>query len=159
MRPFANTILIFLACQFGCLVLFGQVPTLKGRIVDSKSGAPIPFATILLKGKGQEGTFGVVSNTEGDFRIPVSYSERVDTIVVSCIGYVTKKFRISQLSEFRIQIIRLDEATLRLGEVEIKAKSRSRMTALDIVRRAIRISQTIIHFHAKSYVAYYRVIN
>jgi len=156
MRPFANTIFIFLACQFGCLILFGQVPTLKGRIVDSKSGAPIPFATILLKGKAQEGTFGVVSNTEGDFRIPVGYSERVDTIVVSCIGYVTKKFHISRLSELRIQIIRLDEATLRLGEVEIKAKSRSRMTALDIVRRAIKNIPYNYQSSPESYVAYYR---
>jgi hypothetical protein len=156
MRPFANTIIIFLACQFGCLVLFGQESTLKGRIVDSKSGIPIPFATILLKGKGQQGTSGLVSNTEGDFRIPVRYSERVDTVVVSCIGYVTKRFLIRQLTEDRIQVIRMDEATLQLGEVEIRANRRTGMTAANIVRAAIRNIPYNYPSSPESYVAYYR---
>jgi hypothetical protein len=156
MRLFANTFLIFLVCQFGCLVLFGQEPTLKGRIVDSKSGIPIPFATILLKGKGQHGTSGLVSNTEGDFRIPVRYSERVDTVVVSCIGYVTKKFLIRQLREDRIQIVRMDEAILQLGEVEIRANRRSGMTPVNIVRSAIRNIPYNYPSTPESYVAYYR---
>ena len=156
MRPFANTILIFLACQFGCFVVFGQEPTLKGRIVDSKSGIPIPFATILLKGKGHHGTSGLVSNTEGDFQIPVRYSERVDTVVVSCIGYVTKKFLIRQLREDRIQIVRMDEATLQLGEVEIRANRQRGMTAANIVRSAIRNIPYNYPASPESYVAYYR---
>lgn len=133
----------------------GQEPTLKGRIIDSKAGTPIPFATILLKGKGQQGTMGLVSNTEGDFRIPLRYSEKVDTIVVSCIGYVTTKFLIGQLREDRIQLIRMNEATLQLGEVEIRARGR-RMNALSIVRSAIRNIPYNYSSSPESYVAYYR---
>ncbi len=153
---YVRTILILIAWQFVCIPSFGQEPTLKGRIIDSKSDSPIPFATILLKSKGQSGTMGLVSNTEGDFQIPVRHSERVDTVVVSCIGYVTKKFLLSQLSEDRIQLIRMDEATVRLGEIEIKANKRTRISALSIVRKAIKSIPYNYPSLPESYVAYYR---
>ena len=153
---YVRTFIILITCQFACITLLGQQTTLKGRIVDTKSGTPIPFATILLKGKGEQGTLGLVSNTEGDFRIPVTYSSRVDTVVVSCIGYVTKKFLLSQLTEDRIQVIRMDEATVRLGEIEIRAKRRTKMSATNIVRSAIRNIPYNYPSLPESYVAYYR---
>ena len=153
---YVKTVLILIACQVVYITLFGQEPTLKGRIIDSKSDSPIPFATILLKSKGESGTMGLVSNTEGDFQIPIRHSERVDTVVVSCIGYVTKKFLLSQLREDRIQLIRMDEATLRLREIEIKANRRTRMSALSIVRKAIRSIPFNYPSLPESYVAYYR---
>ena len=156
MRHLAATILISLVFHLVGHDLFAQETTLKGRIVDSKSGVPIPFATILLKGKGERGTSGLVSNTEGDFQIPVRFSERVDTVVVSCIGYVTKRFLLGQLAEDRIQIIRMDEATVRLGEVEIRANRRMGISAISIVRSAIRNIPNNYPSSKESYIAYYR---
>ena len=154
MHRVTKIIIFLLSFHCGCLALKAQESTLKGRVVDSKTGTVIPFATILLK--GQQGTFGVISNTDGDFQIPVSYKERIDTVIISCIGYTTKKFLIDLLLEDRIHIVRLVEAALTLAEIEIRGSKGPRITAVNIVRSAIQSIPFNYPSSLGSYLAYYR---
>ena len=55
-----------------------------GKIIDAKSNDGLPFVNIYLKGTNA----GTSSNFDGFFEI--STSERVDSIIVSCLGYDTK---------------------------------------------------------------------
>ncbi len=127
---------------------------IRGKIVDSKSSVTIPFATILLR--GEQGTYGLVSNADGGFQIPIKYKAIVDTIIVSCIGYTTKKVLIDNVNDAEINVLRLDEATLRLAEVEILGRRRGRLTAAKIVKAAISNIQYNYPVSDNSYAAYYR---
>jgi hypothetical protein len=139
------------------IIAIGQgqdAETIKGKIVDTQSGAPIPFATVRLR-KDKE-VYGVISNGNGDFRIPLKYKASFDTLVISCIGYVTNKLRINQLSDSEINTIRLQGSALQLPEVVIKGKADGKLTALKIVKAAIATIPLNYPTHANSYLAYYR---
>ena len=63
--------------------------------MDAKSGEPIVFANIHLENRN----VGVISNLDGGFRIPLSYREMGDVLVISSMGYETKR-----LSIFDVQV-------------------------------------------------------
>ena len=42
-----------------------QPDYIRGKVIDSKTSKPVPFATVHLKNS----QVGVISNAEGDFRI------------------------------------------------------------------------------------------
>lgn len=135
--------------------LLGQEePIIRGKVVDLKSGNSIPFATIRLI--TQKGIHGVISNAEGDFQIPTTYKTIVDTIRISCIGYLNKKLLINDLTDDRINVIRLEESVRQLSEVIIKGKKEGRVTAEKIVQAAIENIPINYPVTANSYVGYYR---
>lgn len=135
--------------------LFGQEnSSIKGRIIDFSSKGPIPFATIKLK--TSLGFSGVISNGDGDFQIPLRYKAEVDTIVISCIGYLTKKILMKQLMDNQLNIVTLKESVVQLSEIIIKGKKGSRITAKTIVEKAIENVPKNYQDIPNSYLAYYR---
>ncbi|MBO9565718.1 MAG: SusC/RagA family TonB-linked outer membrane protein [Niastella sp.] len=68
-----------------------QVLTVSGKILDEK-GAPIPFVSVVLKGKNSTGTS---TDADGSFKISAS---RGDILVLSGVGYVTKEVPVSGAS-------------------------------------------------------------
>jgi TonB-linked SusC/RagA family outer membrane protein len=68
-----------------------QVLTVSGKILDEK-GAPIPFVSVVLKGKNSTGTS---TDADGSYRISAS---RGDILVLSGVGYVTKEVPVSGAS-------------------------------------------------------------
>jgi hypothetical protein len=135
--------------------LYGQIDlNLHGRIIDLKSGIPVPFASIKLLNKN--GNLGVVSNIDGDFQIPFKYKAIVDTIVISCIGYQTKKILLKELLDNNENIVSLRESTVQLSEIVIKAKKKRSIMPERIVKKAIENIPNNYLNTPNSYLAYYR---
>jgi TonB-dependent starch-binding outer membrane protein SusC len=86
-----------------------QLPTKKltGKVTDEK-GSPIPGATVFVKGT----TLGVTTDVKGEFMISVPDTTR--TLVVSCIGMVSKTIEIGNKNLF---VIVLETASINLDEV------------------------------------------
>ncbi|MDF2193213.1 SusC/RagA family TonB-linked outer membrane protein [Paraflavitalea sp. CAU 1676] len=82
-----------------CFAMTGktQVLSLSGRILDEK-GAPIPFVSIVLKGKKSSGT---TSDLEGRFKLPAA---KGDVLVVSGVGYVTKEVAVGANAALEIML-------------------------------------------------------
>src|SRR5436305_1177732 len=72
-----------------------QSDAIQCRVVDIKSKQPIPFASVKIWIKSK--LSGVISNDDGDFQIPSSYKEQIDSIVISCIGYSNHIIKMDQL--------------------------------------------------------------
>ena len=84
-----TVLFLFLAVQ-----LFGQ-QDYKGKIVDSKTGNPIPFVNIGVFEK----EIGTVSDEEGIFHLPLIDTRilQSDNIIFSSLGYQTKTIQVSQV--------------------------------------------------------------
>jgi hypothetical protein len=60
-----------------------QLDYIRGKVIDSKTSAPVPYATVHLKNS----QVGVISNAEGDFRILNNPVFQSDSLIISCIGF------------------------------------------------------------------------
>ncbi len=73
---------------------YAQNLVLNGTISDAKSGTPLPYAYVQIKGKA----LGTVTNSEGYFNLTVPKSLQTEILVFSYVGFVTQKIRANQLS-------------------------------------------------------------
>jgi hypothetical protein len=113
-----NKIILFLL--FIVSGSFGQAysqATLKirGRITDASSGDPIPFANIAIKAS----TSGATTNFDGFYQL--TYSPPADSVIVSYVGYETKRKAIVQNQAEQTIDIQLTPGSLQLREVKIFA--------------------------------------
>lgn len=72
---------------FILLNLLTYSQTLQGVIVDNITNEKLPYANLVLKGKN----IGVYSNENGTYKFDISKANINDTLVVSLVGYYTKK--------------------------------------------------------------------
>ena len=86
---FKSIFFVLFTLYFALQSAQGQTILLKGEIVDSKSQAPVLFATVLVVNKKK----GIASNTEGKFEFPVDYE---DKIKITSIGYLPVEFTITE---------------------------------------------------------------
>ena len=102
---------------------------LPGRVLDAKTGRPVSFASVGLRGT----TLGTVSNTEGNFLlfIPAEYAAR-DTVQVSCLGYGSVRLPLARLVAGNDLLVKLTPQAHLLGEVLVKAP----LSAAAIVAKA-----------------------
>lgn len=101
-----------------CLLLgfpvFCQIQhTMPGIVVDARTGEPVPFATIALKGRNA----GIVSDENGKFLLTTSTP--ADSIVISSMGYALSKFAF-QRSDTPI-LLRLEPTGVALQEVVVRS--------------------------------------
>ncbi len=95
--------------------VFGQkVTTVSGKVIESRTGSPIPFANIIFTGT----TDGAITDFEGNFT--ATTSANVDSIEARYIGFIT---RIKTVQSGVTQTInfQLDEDLVTLGDVVIYA--------------------------------------
>jgi hypothetical protein len=64
-----------------CGLAQAQTFTLTGRVTDARSGEPIPFASVALKGT----TFGTTTTFEGIYKLTVK--QLADSLLVTSVGY------------------------------------------------------------------------
>lgn len=88
-----------------------QKETIRGVVVDSKTGEPIAGATIQIKGTSE----GTVTNADGDFQLSCT---RGNVLLVSYIGYDSKEVRVTNLKIYSIEI---NESAELLEEVVVTA--------------------------------------
>lgn len=133
-------------------LLYGQDLVIKGKIVDSQTDLPIPFATIKLKAK----MLGVVSNSNGDFQIPIKYSDTADSIIISCIGYTNKTVAFEDLHHAVFNFIKIAPSISSLDEIVVTPKNKGILTASRILRFAIANLEVNYPQEPFSYIGYYR---
>lgn len=144
--------LLLLLFLLGEALSFGQGDDfVRGMLLDSKSGAPVVFATIRLKEKA----VGVISNQDGSFRLPRRFMNLGETLTISCLGYENRHIMLSELPLDTAVTIKLDSRPIELEEAILTGKRR-RLTPRQIIKKAIdRIDQNYL-VSPFSYVGYYR---
>ncbi len=85
----------------------------NARIVDSKSGESIPYATITYN-QGEH----LISNDDGIFTVPANTSD--DTVLtVTFLGYTPKQVRVADLSG-KDPVIKMDVGVFELQDVQVQ---------------------------------------
>jgi hypothetical protein len=110
MRLYLSSLLLF--CCFSAL---SQKLTLSGKVVDKDTGEPLPYASIVLKGKA----IGTVANTDGNFDFHFPIENRFDLVVISMLGYENYEAPAWSLLDNNGQNILLPKAVTLLGEIVV----------------------------------------
>jgi hypothetical protein len=107
--------------------LSDRLVLLQGRVIDDRKNSPLPYAHVSY----DHGSKGVVTNTEGAFRLWIDESDRKDTFFVSSIGYQTLKL---VYEDFRHgeEVFRLKDTVITLEEMIVQPRS-----ALQLVQNAL----------------------
>ncbi|MDW3192051.1 MAG: DUF5686 family protein [Cytophagales bacterium] len=110
MKPL-TTLVIFLTC----FTAWGQSETtITGKVIESRTGTPIPFANVFFVGT----TEGGITDFDGNFK--VTTTTPVDSLEVRYIGYISKKKPIKRGKD-QIVNFQLDENLTELEEVVVYA--------------------------------------
>jgi len=148
-RHFIFICLVFSICHPAS---YCQQPDyVRGKVIDSKTSEPVPFATVRIK-KAQ---FGVISNAEGDFRILNNPGFQSDSLIVSCIGFHSLSVAFSKLKPSEMNNLKLVPNIYGLKEVSVTARKK-RLSAELIIARALRDIKKNNPSTPFSYVSYYR---
>lgn len=78
--------------------LLAQDRTVTGKITD-ETGAPIPFVSVVIKGKS---TTGTTTNQDGNFKISAS---KDDVLLISGVGYVTKEVKVGSGTTIDVALV------------------------------------------------------
>ena len=133
-------------------VIYCQQPDyIRGKVIDSKTSGPVPFATVRLKNS----QVGVISNAEGDFRILNNPGFQSDSLIVSCIGFHRLSVAFSKLKTSETNNLKLVPNIYRLKEVSVTARKK-RLSPQIIIGRALRDIKKNYPVKPFSYVSYYR---
>jgi hypothetical protein len=117
----------------GCAVSAQDSEFLRGKILDQTTGEPVVFATVRIKDKAK----GVVTNTDGSFRLPLYFRAAGESIEISSMGYEKTEYELLQLSPKDINIIRLTPGIISLNEAIVRGDRAKKFSARQIVRKAI----------------------
>ena len=118
-------------------IAFAQKQTvIKGIIVDSKTGEPLPFVTVTFDGT----TLGVNTDFEGQYVLQVDSTIKYNKLKVSYIGYKTAsqnvQLGVSQVINFKLV---LEPKTL--NEVTVKGKKQKYRNknnpAVELIKKVI----------------------
>src|ERR1035437_1668000 len=109
---------IFLIWQTNSILLYPQsVDYIDGKVINSTTSAPVPFATIKLK----YNQLGVYANAEGDFKVAQNPEFQNDRLIVTCIGFKQRSLAFKDLSDKTSNKIFLTPMVYDLGEVKVIA--------------------------------------
>ncbi|HEX8658383.1 MAG TPA: carboxypeptidase-like regulatory domain-containing protein [Hymenobacter sp.] len=99
--------------------LFAQVSTLKGRVVHAQTDAAVAYASVGVVGK----PIGAIADGQGQFTftIPSGSTAPNEKVVVSCIGFQSIEFTVSQLAAAP-QVVRLLPSEVALTEVKVESE-------------------------------------
>jgi hypothetical protein len=103
--------------------------TIKGKVIDAESRAPLVFATVAVK----ESNVAIVTNIDGEFTLKVGDLSTSKSLEVSFIGYKNKTILLSELKENGSKnIIALEAAPIPIKEIVVKP-----LDPIAIVEKAI----------------------
>lgn len=106
--------------------------TIKGKVTDEATRAPIPYAAIHLKNTA----IGTASNGEGDFVFHVPARHRADTLLVSMMGYQNYRTPVSSLPDTFLRVS-LHPVATQLLAVTVTASRKKALSAKQIVKKAV----------------------
>jgi len=109
--------LIILLISLFCLHFLNAQTTISGKVLDSLTHEPIPFAKVLFLNTSD----GDITDFNGEFK--VSTHKKVDSIIFSYVGYEPKTLPVPADSEPLFIIINLSPVQLNVIEVVAKKKN------------------------------------
>lgn len=99
-----------------------QAPPAPVRVVDARSGQPILYASVGVRGR----PLGTVADAAGAFPLAqIRSAAATDTVIVSCVGYAPRKLLAGQLTP-GIEL-RLTPQAARLSEVMVRGRQPRRI--------------------------------
>jgi hypothetical protein len=134
------------------LIYCQKLDNIRGKVTDSNTSEPVPFATVHLKNS----QVGVISNAEGDFRILNNPGFQSDSLIVSCIGYHRLSLAFSVLKTTGMNNLKLVPNIYSLNEIRINARKRKLLSPVIIIARALQNIKNNYPVEPFSYVSYYR---
>jgi CarboxypepD_reg-like domain len=144
--------MISLIFQANSGLLFPQSPYfIAGKVINSVTTKPVPFATIKLKNNH----LGVYANADGDFKVSLNPDFQDDSLLITCIGFKENSVAYKDLSNIKENRILLLPVVYGLGEVSVVA-SRKKQSSLAIIRRAIRNISNNYPDKPFNFISYYR---
>jgi len=102
--------------------------TIKGKVIDAESRAPLVFATVAVK----ETNVAIVTNIDGEFTLKIGDLSTSKTLEVSFVGYKNKSVLLSELKENGKNIIALEAAPIPIKEIVVKP-----LDPVNVVAKAI----------------------
>ncbi|GGD71360.1 carboxypeptidase-like regulatory domain-containing protein [Maribacter cobaltidurans] len=122
--------------------------------MDIESRQPVVFATVRIKGKA----LGVISNTDGGFKIPLKHKLTGEVLEISSMGYEKIEVPLSMFNDKTILAINMKPALFELNEVTVSKRRRRAVnfSAREIVYKAIENLPNNVSMEPYSYVGYYR---
>lgn len=99
---------------------------ISGKVVDQSTSEPIPFAHVFIQGT----SVGTITNLYGNFSLDVPLSLVAQELQVTCLGYKSSNFELSESNE-SIILIHLEEDIIQLDEVVITPE-----TAENLMKKA-----------------------
>ena len=108
---------------------------LSGEIVDSANGERIPFATIIVEGT----TKGVTSDQNGHFALEKVPADTA-VIVVSYIGYHTKKIELTPQKENLSLTVEMKQQSVGITEVFINGRKDDKALQQSTIEQKIKMS-------------------
>jgi hypothetical protein len=91
--------------------------TIKGKVVDSQSRAPLVFASVSIK----ETNVAIVTNIDGEFTLKVGELSISKNVEISFVGYKNKTIPLSELKENSGKnVIYLEAAPIPIKEIIVK---------------------------------------
>ena len=106
------------SCFLICIFLFFGVSSYsqeyyaEGKVLDSRTNAPLAFVNIVIN----DGPFGGTSDIDGSFKL--HSPDRIEILSISYVGYKSLIYRIDNQDEKKLKI-RLKKLSYELNEVKI----------------------------------------
>ena len=101
--------------------------TISGKVIDSKSSQPLPYASSIVKKK----SFATVSNEAGEYVFHIPRGSGEDTLLITFVGYEIKELAIQSINKSKLREISLDPKEVFLKEV---VASNKRLSASDVIK-------------------------
>lgn len=124
------------------------------QVIDKTSKKPIIYTTVILK----MNKLGVISDEDGNFRIPYKFKQQLDTLRISCIGFETIEVPLINLKNTELNVLTLKQKMESLEEIILisKKNKKAKLSARKIIKKAIQSIPENYPRQPFSYIAYYR---
>ena len=135
-KPIVKKVILCSAmfCVLPFVGLSQNLSSIRGVVIDSKNSDPIPFATVALKSR----YFGVITNEDGSFTLPISISDTVRQFEISCLGYESRVVNIQGIETDKLLTYRLKPILYDIEEVRVIAEKQRAKSAAEIVSKAVK---------------------
>jgi hypothetical protein len=90
---------------------------LSGKVVDSETSEPLPFATVGISHRGR----GMVTNNNGDFILKINDDCLNDTLTVSYVGYINRRIPVRSMPG-NVMTISMESDFIPIPEIIIRAQ-------------------------------------
>jgi hypothetical protein len=105
-------VILFLFVQ---VVVFTQQKVINGRVESASDKTPLHLANVFIEGK----QIGAIADERGEFSIDGDFSIE-DFLVVSYVGFQTKRIPIAEIIDFPFNVIRLEKTILQSQTVLVR---------------------------------------